>query len=79
METMQIIQHFDKMHAISNMILAELQRISQLENLRIEKNWLFYTTDEKKAWIEKYERKLSIHYAALNRLNNYYITHSKLN
>ncbi len=79
METEAILNHFDKMTRIADMIIAESHRIQQLEKLREEKNWLFYTINEKREWIEKFSHKMAIHKMALDRLRTYYTNNSKLN
>jgi len=79
METVDVIKHFDKMNVIAEMILSEVHRVAQLENLRQEKNWLFYSHDEIVSERYKYEHKITIHKMALERLKKYYINNSKLN
>jgi hypothetical protein len=79
METVDIIKHFDRMSAIADMIIAEAHRIEQLERLREQKNWLFYTVQEKKDELQKFAHKITIHQMALDRLKTYYKNNSKLN
>jgi hypothetical protein len=79
METVDLIKHFDKMTSIAEMIISEAHRVEQLENLKKEKNWLFYSHDEIVSERYKYEHKIAIHKMALERLKNYYIKNSKLN
>jgi len=79
METVDLIKHFDRMNVIAEMIISEAHRVEQLENLKKEKNWLFYTHDEIVAERFKFEHKITIHTMALERLKNYYINNSKLN
>jgi len=79
METVDVIKHFDKMTAISEMIISEAHRVEQLENLKKEKNWLFYSHDEIVSERFRYNHKITIHKMALERLKNYYIKNSKLN
>ena len=77
--TVELIAHFDKMNVIAEMIISEAHRVEQLENLKREKNWLFYSHDEIVSERYKFEHKITIHTMALERLKNYYIKNSKLN
>jgi hypothetical protein len=79
METVDLIKHFDKMTSIAEMIISEAHRVEQLENLKKEKNWLFYSHDEIVSERYRYDHKITIHKMALERLKNYYIKNSKLN
>jgi hypothetical protein len=79
METVDLIKHFDKMTSIAEMIISEAHRVEQLENLKKEKNWLFYSHDEIVSERYRYDHKIAIHKMALERLKNYYIKNSKLN
>ena len=79
METVDLIKHFDKMTSIAQMIISEAHRVEQLENLKKEKNWLFYSHDEIVSERYRYDHKIIIHKMALERLKNYYIKNSKLN
>lgn len=78
MKTVDIVAHFDKMSVIAEMIIAEAHRLTQLENLKQEKNWLFYSHDEIVKERSRYSHKITIHKMALERLKNYYIKNSKL-
>jgi len=79
METIDIIKHFDKMTVIAEMIITEVHRVEQLENLKKEKNRIFYSHDEIVSERYRFEHQLSIHTMALDRLKQYYINNSKLN
>lgn len=79
MEAEKIIKHHDKLTAIVVMIYDEKHRLEQLENLKKEKNWLFYSHDEIVSERYRFEHKITIHTMALERLKNYYINNSKLN
>lgn len=79
METIDVIKHFDKMNAIADMIKMQVHRITQIENLRDEKSWLFYGLDEIVSEKNRYSTKLESHKLLLERLINYYKNNSKLN
>lgn len=80
MDTLKIIQHFNKLEEIKNLIINETHQVEQLENLKTEKNWLFYGHDEVVSEKLKYSHTLEIKRSALERLKNRYINElTKLN
>ena len=79
METITIIAHFESLEIIKEMIVAEAHRVQQLENLKNEKSWLFYSHDEIVSEKLKYSHQIEIHTKALERLKQYYTNKSKLN
>ena len=89
MKTIEIIQHFERLEIIKNMIVGQTQRVDNLKRSLaeiteikqrghcFEDGFIFYSTEQKTAWFEAYKKKLSISQMTLERLKSQYINELK--
>lgn len=76
--TIKIMNHSALLSETANLILTQETRIDQMLKSGSEKNFEFYTSEERHEWRQKFIQKLGIKQAALDRLKVRYINQLNL-